>query len=187
MTNTINQENTHIDTLQGDENDHTDFMQNIHGIFFAECEDLLQNLDASLTAVSKGHVDKDVIEIIFHSIHAIHEGAAALGLSSLQKFAAVFDNTLNKMCSGQHELTHRMFQTLLQSSKMLENIFIATRENKPYDQDKAELLVQELKDCIHNLPTNSLLNIEETTPSIEELNFKPVMLDFDFCNTPLTG
>lgn len=162
-------------------------MANLIGIFFDECEILLQNLDASLVAVSNGEVDKDTIEIIFHSIHSVHEGAAALGLSDLQNFAKVFDNTLNKMCSGQYEITHRVFQTLLQSSNMLGCIFAATRDNRTYNREKSVLLMQELKNCIDNLPTDSLLSVVETTPSVEELNFQPIMLDFDFCNTPLAG
>ena len=185
MANTNTSQRVYDDKPDTQPSSLTYSMANLIGIFFDECEGLLQNLDASLVAVSNGEVDKDTIEIIFHSIHSVHEGATALGLSDLQNFAKVFDNTLNKMCSGQYEITHRIFQTLLQSSNMLGCIFAATRDNRTYNHEKAAHLMQELKNCIDNLPTDSLLNIVETTSSVEELNFQPIMLDFDFCNTPL--
>ncbi len=184
MTNANIQEITFPDT-HSEKDKLTYSLKNIIGIFFVECEDLLKNLDDSLQAVSKGEGDKDVIEIIFHSIHSIHEGASALDFKDMEKFARVFDCALNKMCTNQLEMTHAVFQVLLQSSNMLNDIFKASRDNQEYDREQAALLIQQLKDCIKSQNDDSLLNLSNEVPTAEEINFQPIKLDFDFCNTPL--
>lgn len=160
-------------------------LDKIKNIFFIECEHVLSELDTSLRAVSNGEVDRDIIETIFRSIHLVHEGAAALGLKELEAFARVFDNTLNKMCTDQLDMTHFVFQILLQSSDMLTQIFKASRDDQKYNLELAASLIHQLETCIRDTDSNSLQDSKQDALSIEDINFQPIKLDFEFCTTPI--
>ena len=155
-------------------------LDNIRRIFFGECETMLQNLEEGLTAVSNGEIDPDTVESIFISVGAIHEGASAFQLTDIENFARTFETTLDKMCTDQLELTHDVFKIFLQSCHMLTDIFTATRDGHSYDRQRETAITQDLQNCIRASAHN-----ENTKPdlTIEDINFQPVKLDFDFCNT----
>ena len=54
--------------------------------FFLECEELLTDLEASVTALTFGDGDGETINAAFRAIHSIKGGAGAFGLEELVRY-----------------------------------------------------------------------------------------------------
>jgi two-component system chemotaxis sensor kinase CheA len=60
-------------------------MDEIRETFFLECEDLLQDLEAGLSAIRDGDRDPEKVNSVFRAVHSIKGGAGAFGLHKNSK------------------------------------------------------------------------------------------------------
>jgi len=68
----------------------------LHAIFFAECEEALAAAEAGLSACKTRGSDKDTINSVFRAVHSVKGGAGAFGFVALQGFAHHFETLLSE-------------------------------------------------------------------------------------------
>src|SRR3546814_18460346 len=73
--------------------------------FFAECEELLGDLEGHLMALQSGEGDNNTLNAAFRAIHSIKGGAGAFGFDRLVAFAHIFETVLDLMRDGRLEPT----------------------------------------------------------------------------------
>src|SRR3546814_16581345 len=73
--------------------------------FFAECEELLGDLEGHLMALQSGEGDNNTLNAVFRAIHSIKGGAGAFGFDRLVAFAHIFETVLDLMRDGRLEPT----------------------------------------------------------------------------------
>jgi chemotaxis protein histidine kinase CheA len=58
-------------------------------VFFQECDELLDDLDAQLAGLEGGADDPEIVNAAFRAVHSIKGGADAFGFTELVNFAHV--------------------------------------------------------------------------------------------------
>jgi len=87
--------------------------------FFAECEDLLDQLSEGTLELEAGTAEDETVHAIFRAVHSIKGAAGAFGLDTLVTFAHRFETVLDRLRSGELTLDTEALQTILRSGDML--------------------------------------------------------------------
>lgn len=74
-----------------------DPMAEIRASFFVECEELLESLQDSLSALQDGSSDSGTVNTVFRAVHSIKGGAGAFGLDALVAFAHRYETVLDAL------------------------------------------------------------------------------------------
>ena len=84
--------------------------------FFAESADLLQQMEDSLLAVEQESDPNDLINAIFRSAHTIKGSAGLFGLDAVVSFTHVVESVLDRLRSGELEVSSTLVALLLETS-----------------------------------------------------------------------
>ncbi|TCM85055.1 chemotaxis protein CheA [Rhodovulum steppense] len=90
--------------------------------FFAECEDLLEQLSEGSQEMIAGTADDDTVNAIFRAVHSIKGAAGAFGLENLVTFAHCFETVLDRVRSGDLVPDTDALHTILRSGDMLADL-----------------------------------------------------------------
>ncbi|TCO70765.1 chemotaxis protein CheA [Rhodovulum euryhalinum] len=90
--------------------------------FFAECEDLLEQLSEGSQAMIAGTASEDTVHAIFRAVHSIKGAAGAFGLENLVTFAHCFETVLDLVRSGDLVPDTDALHTILRSGDMLADL-----------------------------------------------------------------
>ncbi|SIO02929.1 two-component system, chemotaxis family, sensor kinase CheA [Rhodovulum sp. ES.010] len=90
--------------------------------FFAECEDLLEQLSEGLQDLIAGEASEDTVHAIFRAVHSIKGAAGAFGLNNLVTFAHCFETVLDRVRSGELDPDAETLQTFLRSGDILADL-----------------------------------------------------------------
>lgn len=90
--------------------------------FFAECEELLGDLEGHLMALQSGEGDNGTLNAVFRAIHSIKGGAGAFGFDRLVAFAHIFETVLDLMRDGRLEPTPDSVLTVLHCADILSDL-----------------------------------------------------------------
>ncbi len=149
-----------------------DPMLELRQTFFQECEELLVELESGLMAMDDGSAVEDTVHAVFRAVHSIKGGAGAFALDDLVKFAHIFETTLDEVRTERMEATPDVMSVMLRSTDVLSDLVRAAREGESVDQERSQVLIDELAAL-------SGVSTEPQEPSEDEVNFAPVLLDFD--------
>ncbi|MBL3568044.1 chemotaxis protein CheA [Rhodovulum sulfidophilum] len=109
--------------------------------FFAECEDLLDQLSEGTGELEAGTATEETVHAIFRAVHSIKGAAGAFALDTLVKFAHRFETVLDRLRSGSLVLDPDALQTILRSGDMLaELVELAQAESDEEPSQMAELI-----------------------------------------------
>lgn len=114
----------------------------LHGIFFAECEEALAAAEAGLSACRDNGGDKDTINSVFRAVHSVKGGAGAFGFVALQQFAHHFETLLSEAREGRLALDGPALALMLRAVDILsDHISVAqTGEAAPDDGECVEAM-----------------------------------------------
>ena len=153
-----------------------DEMEIIKQTFFQECEDLLQELENGLIRLKNGDVDGDTIDAIFRAVHSIKGVAGAFSLTDLVNFSHVFENVLDDLRSDRLEGSEDIYETLLESSDILNDLVAAARDNQDWDTSQSESLLKRLKILSSKDSADDSVGAADID---EDFGFEPVGLALD--------
>ena len=153
-----------------------DEMEIIKQTFFQECEDLLRELESGLIRLKSGDVDGDTIDAIFRAVHSIKGGAGAFNLTDLVNFSHVFENVLDDLRSDRLEGSDDIYETLLESSDILNDLVGAARDNQDWEASQSEGLLKRLRTLSSKDSADEPVG---TADHDEDFGFEPVGLAFD--------
>jgi len=94
----------------------------LRATFFAECEDLLDQLSEGTQALEAGTAEDETVHAIFRAVHSIKGAAGAFGLNNLVTFAHSFETVLDRLRSGALVLDTDAMHTILRSGDMLADL-----------------------------------------------------------------
>ncbi|MFN4164959.1 MAG: chemotaxis protein CheA [Ferrovibrio sp.] len=95
--------------------------------FFAECEELLGDLEGHLMALQAGEGDVNTLNAVFRAIHSIKGGAGAFGFDRLVNFAHIFETVLDLMRDGRLEPTPDSVLLVLHCADILSDLVKAAQ------------------------------------------------------------
>lgn len=154
-----------------------DTMDEIRETFFLECEDLLQDLEAGLSAIRDGDRDPEKVNSVFRAVHSIKGGAGAFALNDLVRFAHKFETTLDEVRAGRLEPQTNLIGLFLRSADFLADLVASAQSGDCVDGEQIDQLISELA---------SFIDSDNSATSVEDLVFEPIALDFglDFSEAP---
>lgn len=152
-------------------------MDEIRETFFLECEDLLQDLEAGLSAIRDGDRDPEKVNSVFRAVHSIKGGAGAFALNDLVRFAHKFETTLDEVRAGRLEPRVDLIGLFLRSADFLADLVASAQSGDPVDGEQIDHLISELA---------SFIDSDDSATSAENFVFEPIALDFglDFAAEP---
>ena len=114
--------------------------------FFLECEELLTDLEASVTALTFGDGDGETINAAFRAIHSIKGGAGAFGLEELVRFAHVFETYMDELRSGRKTCDDIAIRAMLHASDVLaDHVSFARGLIPSMDEERSQTIANELR------------------------------------------
>lgn len=81
--------------------------------FFAEAEDLLNSMEASLLRLDEGDKDPETINEIFRAAHTIKGSAGLFGLNDIVSFTHIVENVLDRARDGKIAVSSDLLSILL--------------------------------------------------------------------------
>ena len=103
--------------------------------FFAECEELLGDLEGHLMALQAGEGDNGTLNAVFRAIHSIKGGAGAFGFERLVAFAHIFETVLDLMRDGRLEPTPDSVLLVLHCADILSDLVKAAQNGTELPPD----------------------------------------------------
>ncbi len=155
-----------------------DPMDEIRETFFLECEELLQDVEAGLTAIDDGDRDPEKVNSIFRAVHSIKGGAGAFALDDLVRFAHKFETTMDEVRAGRLEPTPELIAVFLRAADVLTDLVAAAQSGDSVDGDHVDQLITELE---------SFVEVDEDAVNVEDIEFKPIALDFSMDFSAIAG
>jgi len=151
--------------------------------FFLECEELLTDLEASVTALTFGDGDGETINAAFRAIHSIKGGAGAFGLEELVRFAHVFETYMDELRSGRKTCDDIAIRAMLHASDVLaDHVSFARGLIPSMDEERSQTIANELRALMDGggsvVPASTPDPNPAEDPIEAEFAFKPVMFDF---------
>lgn len=146
-----------------------DTMDEIRETFFLECEDLLQDLEAGLSAIRDGDRDQEKVNSVFRAVHSIKGGAGAFALNDLVRFAHKFETTLDEVRAGRLEPQSELIAVFLRSADFLADLVASAQSGDHVDGDQIDHLISELE---------SFVDSDAGAARVEDFVFEPIALDF---------
>ncbi|MBL8774017.1 MAG: chemotaxis protein CheA [Phenylobacterium sp.] len=179
-----------------------DEMEAIRATFFAECEDLLGDLEAGLLALKAGAVDEDTVNAVFRAVHSVKGGAGAFSLEALVGFSHAFETSLDELRKGRLSPGAEVVAVLLRASDVLADLVSAARDDRALPQEFGAEVVHELEglltvqDSVAPSPAFTAPPAEAPAPGAPSFAFTPVNIAFEaeappcawiVCFRPLDG
>ena len=116
----------------------------IKGMFFEECSDLMAALFEGLALLEQGMAEADTVNAVFRAVHSIKGGAGAFGLDDLVHFAHRFETVLDELRAGRLDGDPPLIQTMLRAADHLAGLLEAAQTDGPVQSDRGQALLEEL-------------------------------------------
>ncbi len=94
-------------------------MEEFKKIFFAECAELLTDMEARLLQLHEGSQDKEQLNAIFRCAHSIKGGAGAFGLNGIMEFTHITEALLDAFREGRLTPDRKSIDTLLSAADII--------------------------------------------------------------------
>ncbi len=122
----------------------SDPLGELRAAFLEECDELLGDLEARLSALRDGSAAADDVNAAFRAIHSVKGGAGAFGLPSLVELAHVFEAALDHLRAGRIALGAAPYGLFFRALDHVAAMVAGAREGAPAQPAPPEL-VAELK------------------------------------------
>ncbi|MEM0944821.1 MAG: Hpt domain-containing protein, partial [Pseudomonadota bacterium] len=123
-------------------------------LFFAECVELLGDLQEQLDQLGAGEDDPEIVNAAFRAVHSVKGGAAAFGFDDLISFAHVFETVMDKLRNDALTRTPELLTLLARSGDVLMELVEAARDGSEPDRPTMERALSELHDYAGTKPAD---------------------------------
>lgn len=118
--------------------------QKILEIFYAESEELLQDMETGLLALETNPGDEERIHTVFRAAHNIKGNAGFVGLDSVVDFAHHQENILDLLRQGRLAVSPEVISLLLEAVDYLRSMVEAGPEGTEPDEERRQSIEQRL-------------------------------------------
>jgi len=163
--------------------------------YFAECAELLADVETQLSELGSGSEDPEVLHAIFRAVHSIKAGAGAFKFTKLAEFSHQFEALLDRMRDGRIQVTEEGVGILFRASDILSAMVESAENETPLLEDFGSQILEEIKTIISSdeepspaTPVMAVLQQTEDTIPVEKnytISFAPKTELFKHANEPL--
>lgn len=139
----------------------------IRGMFFEECDDLMEALFEGLNLLENDEAEDDTVNAIFRSVHSIKGGAGAFKLDDLVSFAHKFETVLDELRAERINADAPLIAVMFGAADHLAHLIEACRDDGEIDLDRGTALLSDLDGYIS----------ADNSPG-DDFVFEPMALDF---------
>jgi len=151
--------------------------------FFDECNELLHDIEAGLTAMREGTGADDTVHAVFRGVHSVKGGAGIFGFEALVEFAHAFETVLDSIRQGSMAAASDIVDVLLKSSDVLSDLVAMARAGEAIPPDYGH----ECRLALEQLIGKDARPDSAAAPAdFPEIDFVPVRADFDAGNDAAT-
>ncbi|MEM7670564.1 MAG: chemotaxis protein CheA [Pseudomonadota bacterium] len=118
--------------------------EDYQALFFAECVELLGDLQEQLDKLADGDEDPETVNAAFRAVHSVKGGAAAFGFEDLIGFAHVFETVMDKVRNGALEAEGEITALLIRAGDVLMALIEQARDGGTPDTATVERVAAEL-------------------------------------------
>lgn len=155
-----------------------DELQQVRAVFFQECVELLVEIEQASEALSDGAMDAEAMNALFRAVHSIKGGAGAFGYDRLVRFAHRYENTLDRIRSGELELTSALGALCVRAGDILSDL-VEEIQGGTIPQGREDSVLRELEAlCAHD-------DAPLAEPGLGDFEFPVTSLSIDLEPTPL--
>ena len=140
--------------------------------YFQECEELLSDLEAQLTALQEGESDDEILHAAFRAIHSVKGGAGAFGFDQLVAFAHVFETVLDQMREHKLETSPANTALMIRAGDILADLVAAAQNDTRLASDFGGDILAALNEMA-GISDQS----DDQDDDLDDLDFTPVRAD----------
>ncbi|MEM7508936.1 MAG: chemotaxis protein CheA [Pseudomonadota bacterium] len=118
--------------------------EDYQALFFAECVELLGDLQEQLDKLAAGDSDPETVNAAFRAVHSVKGGAAAFGFEGLIGFAHIFETVMDKVRNGARETDGELSALLIRAGDVLMALVEQARDGGEADAAMVERVTAEL-------------------------------------------
>ena len=117
-------------------------MEDYTAVFFQECDELLDDLEECLGALTDGSGDPEIVNAAFRAVHSIKGGADAFGYSELVAFAHVFEATMDDIRGDRLAPTPEVCEALIRGRDVLSDLVERARSGEAAPLPTVETMIE---------------------------------------------
>ena len=160
-------------------------LSRFHRTFFDESAEGLDAMEAALLRLDVGQADAETINLIFRSAHSIKGGAGTFGFSAVAGFTHLLETLLERVRSGQRQVTQPDVDLLLRSVDVTRAMLRAADGGDAADVDAVARLSAELEQTLEMKPAAVALAAAAPAAAGWKIRFLPKSDIFASGNDPL--
>jgi len=122
-----------------------DEFEQFKATFFAECNELLGDLESELGGLVAGDADVETLNSIFRAVHSIKAGAGAFKFAALVTFAHAFEALLDRLRTFDIQVSEPVLATLFRSNDVLAVLVEDAQNGRETSADFGEDVLAELQ------------------------------------------
>ncbi|TCP41897.1 chemotaxis protein CheA [Rhodovulum marinum] len=147
--------------------------------FFAECEDLLEQLSEGSQDMIAGTAGEETVHAIFRAVHSIKGAAGAFGLENLVTFAHCFETVLDRVRSGDLVPDTDALHTILRSGDMLADLVELAQTESEEIPEAMPAILDKLNELAGTTAAGDADDAAPQEAQAEEefFGFQPLVLD----------
>ncbi|MCF8006249.1 MAG: chemotaxis protein CheA [Methylovulum sp.] len=131
-------------------------MSQFHQVFFEECFEGLEAMEAGLLNLNIDDIDPEVINTIFRGAHSIKGGSGTFGFNNVADFTHIMETLLDEMRDGRRQVTQIAINILLGSVDCLREMISSIQNEEEVDESRVAQHTADLD--------NELNGVAESTP-----------------------
>ncbi|MDM4770785.1 chemotaxis protein CheA [Solimonas sp. SE-A11] len=160
-------------------------LSRFHRTFFDESAEGLDAMEAALLRLDVGQADVETINLIFRSAHSIKGGAGTFGFTAVASFTHLLETLLERVRSGQRQVTQPDVDLLLRSVDLTRAMLRAADGGDAADVDAVARLSAELEQTLEMRPAAIAVVAAASAAAGWKIRFLPKSDIFASGNDPL--
>ncbi|MBR0098786.1 MAG: Hpt domain-containing protein, partial [Treponema sp.] len=120
-------------------------LEQLNSVFFDEVNELLDNLEEQLLALSSNPGDSETIAAVFRAMHTIKGSSAMFGFNEISSFTHEAESAMDQVRNGIIPVTPELIDLMLKARDHIRNLLDAGAEVTPEVHQSSESLILEFK------------------------------------------
>lgn len=143
-------------------------LEQLSSVFFDEANELLDNLEEQLLALSDNNGDPETIAAVFRAMHTIKGSSAMFGFSEISTFTHEAESAMDQVRNGIIPVTPELIDLLLKARDHIRSLLDAGAEVSEEVHKSSEELILEFKVYVQSHGGNAT----ETASSVKKIEPK---------------
>jgi two-component system chemotaxis sensor kinase CheA len=143
-------------------------LEQLSSVFFDEANELLDNLEEQLLALSDNNGDPETIAAVFRAMHTIKGSSAMFGFNEISTFTHEAESAMDQVRNGVIPVTPELIDLLLKARDHIRSLLDAGAEVSEEVHKSSEALILEFKVYVQSHGGNAI----ETASSVKKIEPK---------------